>query len=88
MNLPVNISEMFDGDLLLSVSLLHVGLQEVLVVLDGVVSDITKNDYTDIHKAKKNLKNRIFQSFNREKGDEFGSSVCEVKARLLKNPNF
>ena len=28
---------MLDGDLLLPVGLLHVGLQEVLVVLDGVV---------------------------------------------------
>ena len=30
---------MLDGDLLLSVRLLHVGLQEVTVVLDGVMSD-------------------------------------------------
>ena len=37
---PVNVSQVLNGDLLLPVSLLHVGLQEMFVVLDGVVSEI------------------------------------------------
>ena len=37
---PVNVSQVLDSDLLLSVGLLHVGLQEMFVVLDGVVSEI------------------------------------------------
>ena len=37
---PVNVRQVLDGDLLLPVGLLHVGLQEMFVVLDGVVSEI------------------------------------------------
>ena len=40
---PVNVSQVLDSDLLLSVGLLHVGLQEMFVVLDGVVSEISSN---------------------------------------------
>ena len=36
---PVNVRQVLDGDLLLPVSLIHVCLQEVFVVLDGVVSE-------------------------------------------------
>ena len=37
MSIPVNIRQVLHGDLLLPVGLLHVGLQQVAVVLDGVV---------------------------------------------------
>ena len=36
-HLPVNVCEVLDGDLLLPVGLVHVGLQQVFEVLDGVV---------------------------------------------------
>ena len=36
---PVNVRQVLDGDLLLPVGLLHAGLEEVLVVLDGVVPE-------------------------------------------------